>query len=328
MDTRTIRLRVFCSPKGGVGKSTLAVACAKLLAESKRTCVLIDADLTGTSLADGLRLRAPHVALNQDGIPDLFAAPTGDFLSRADTVRLRNERKWRVGSEQLASPVFLNDILQHGTLTNECRIDALLWKHEEDDGVWYLPSSPFEKDIAIALGWIYREPPFTWLQRMMWLLEGMRAQIPTLSDVVIDLPPGLFGFAHEALVLLSHLRLDREFPSGFPAWHKQTGSWEALPFLVTTPDRNDVLLAYEYLYAHVEELRGLRLLLNRNEDTQISELRKDLRAHFPENMGAENITPYRIDRLRPLAEIFTSRNLRMSEDVRRLREYLQIEETA
>jgi Mrp family chromosome partitioning ATPase len=51
MPPRTIGLHVFCSAKGGVGKSTLAVAAAKLLADRGRTCVLVDADLTGTPSA-------------------------------------------------------------------------------------------------------------------------------------------------------------------------------------------------------------------------------------------------------------------------------------
>ena len=34
MTPRKITLHVFCSAKGGVGKSTLAVTCAKLLAET------------------------------------------------------------------------------------------------------------------------------------------------------------------------------------------------------------------------------------------------------------------------------------------------------
>ncbi len=98
----TIDLHVFASAKGGVGKSTLAVACAKLLAATPGCLpIVVDADMTGTSLADGLR-----------GLP----------------------------------PPFLNDALRPflESKTDELvnvRVDSLLWHHEEDDDVWYLPSS-------------------------------------------------------------------------------------------------------------------------------------------------------------------------------------------
>src|SRR5580698_1045668 len=93
MSGRVITLHVFCSAKGGVGKSTLAIACARLLAEASRTVVLIDADLTGTSLADGLCLCAPEVARRPDGRLDFDAAPTGRHLTREATVAQRNARR-------------------------------------------------------------------------------------------------------------------------------------------------------------------------------------------------------------------------------------------
>ena len=51
----------FHSVKGGVGKSTLSTRCALALARKRpeRRVYLVDLDLTGTSLADGLPLRAP-----------------------------------------------------------------------------------------------------------------------------------------------------------------------------------------------------------------------------------------------------------------------------
>jgi hypothetical protein len=249
MPARTITLHVFASAKGGVGKSTLAIACARLLGEQGRTCVLLDADFTGTSLADGLLICAPVVATKQDGALDFYAPSTRQFLSREETIRLRMRRKDSTPQEQFPAPPFLNDIFLHGDLKQECRIEALCWRHEDrSDRVLYLPSSPLGKDIGIALGWLFRDQVFTWLQRLTWLLDGMAAQLEALNDVVIDLPPGLHGFAHEVLVLLSYISRDREMPSGFPAWHEQRDklAWQARPFLVTTPDRNDVILALEY----------------------------------------------------------------------------------
>ena len=33
---------------------------------------------------------------------------------------------------------------------------------------------------------------------MTWLLDGMIDELPHLTDLVVDLPPGLFGFADES----------------------------------------------------------------------------------------------------------------------------------
>jgi len=241
MSDRVVTIHAFCSVKGGVGKSTLAVACAKLLAESGRKPVLIDADLTGTSLADGLRLCAPELATRQDGGADL-EAPTGRRLSRAETVAARRARADTPWTEIPPPPPFLNDILIHGhelalydeDLERECTVEPLLWRHEKDDGVAYLPSSPLRADVEIALGWLYRARQFTWIRRMTWLLEGMREQMSDLTDVVIDLPPGMFGFSHEVLALMApsgevtllHLAFHRDMKAGPPG---PAYSWLELP---------------------------------------------------------------------------------------------------
>ena len=88
-----LRIHAFCSVKGGVGKSTLAVACATRLARQGREVVLIDADLTGSSLADGLTLEAPLVTSDAAGAMDLTAPATGEFLSAVDSEHLRDERQ-------------------------------------------------------------------------------------------------------------------------------------------------------------------------------------------------------------------------------------------
>ncbi len=328
MSGRTITLHVFCSAKGGVGKSTLAVTTARLLANGGRTCVVLDADLTGTSLADGLRLCAPEVARLPDGNLDFDAAPTGRHLSRAETIAQRNARKGIEWEGRPPAPPFLNDILIYEKSDDsECKVEALLWRHEDpDDKVWYLPSSPFQVDVAIALGWLYREQPFTWLARLMWLLDGMSEQMTTLSDVVIDLPPGLFGFAHEALVLLSSLEFSTPFPSGFPIWNQGGVTWEGKPLLVSTSDRNDLILALEYMVGHRDKLPHLDIVLNRYASSRESELREVIREHFDETLGVEGLLPTkRIDELGPLREIFTKGSLRLNDDVRKLRRQLGLE---
>ncbi|WP_163869205.1 P-loop NTPase [Myxococcus eversor] len=328
MTGRTIALHVFASAKGGVGKSTLAIACAKLLSEEGRTCVLLDADFTGTSLADGLLLCAPLVA-SADGALDFYAPPTQRFLSREETIRLRMRRKDATLEEQFPAPPFLNDIFLHGDLKQECQIEALCWRHEDrDDRVLYLPSSPLGKDIGIALGWLFRDQAFTWLQRLTWLLEGMASQQAALTDVVIDLPPGLHGFAHEVLVLLSYISSGREMPTGFPAWHEQRDKlvWEARPFLITTPDRNDVILALEYYARHRKDLSELRVLLNRNVTTSIEQLRTDIRAYTEVEIGLDQVPLTVIGFLSPLSKVFQDRTLRLNPEVRALKKQLRVTE--
>jgi hypothetical protein len=330
MSERTITLHAFCSAKGGVGKSTLAIAAARLLAEGGRRVVVVDADLTGTSLSDGLRLCAPDVARLPDGHLDFDAAPTGRHLTREETVTLRNKRKDAGEWEgQPPAPPYLNDVLIYDKDEHEARVEALCWKHEDDDGVLYLPSAPFRQDISIALGWLHNEEPFTWLGRLMWLLDGMAEQMETLSDVVIDLPPGLFGFAHEALAMLSNLAKGTAFPSGFPAWNKGGGvTWEGNPLLITTLDHNDLIMALEYALKHVERLPRLQVTLNRYADGREPELRETIHKHFGEALKVESRIPpaARISELGPLREVFRAEAVRLNDDVRKLRAALRLPE--
>ena len=331
MSARTITLHAFCSAKGGVGKSTLAVACARLIAEGPAQVVLLDADLTGTSLADGLRLCAPDVARLPDGNLDFDARPTGRYLTRTQTLELRNKRKdagaWTV---RPPAPPYVNDLLVYENADGEeCQVEALVWRHEDPrDPVLYLPSSPFLTDISLALAWIYREPEFTWLQRLTWLVDGMLGQMPALTDVVIDLPPGLFGFAHETLALLSNLHRNEELPSGFPEWHKGDVAWKCNPLLVTTLDHNDILVALEYLIAQRSNLPHLRVVLNRYTHSQEPRLVEFIRARFGGALGAESVVPStrRISDLGPLRDIFIDEGLRLGGDVRRLHTALGLDE--
>ncbi|WP_437663268.1 P-loop NTPase [Sorangium sp. So ce1182] len=323
MEHRTITLHAFCSAKGGVGKSTLAVACARLLADSGRRCVLIDADLTGSSIADGLRLCAPE---RPGGPLDLGAPGTGRYLTRAETVQARNARKNVAWEETPPAPPFFNDILRYGNEDSaECCIEGLLWKHEDEDGVQYLPSSPLRKDVLTALGWLYYEEQFAWLQRLTWLLDGMRQQMPDLRDVVIDLPPGLFGFAHETLALLSSLRSRTPLPSGFPALNAGGTEWEGNPFLVTTQDRNDVVLALEYYLAHRDKLPHLTILLNRYTEGAAAGLSETIQEHFGAALGLDALLRWRVSEAATLREVFTSGRLRITEEARTLRAALQLE---
>ena len=275
--TRSIRFHAFCSAKGGVGKSTLAVMSASWLAEHDRSVVLLDVDLTGNSLADGLQLCAPEVALLHDGTMDLLAPPTGRYLSRVETVSLRDQRQWNAGSETVMPPPFLNDALTFpGTQDGrECRFDALLWQHETQPGMRVLPVSSLRRDVTVALGWLYREEHFRWARRFAWILYALAIQIEHLSDVVIDLPPGLFGFSQATLSILAVLSGSVATPRGFPPFSELGSRIEVNPFLVTTPDGNALVVSVEEYLRLRPQLGNLELVVNRAYDgvrTAVDEL--------------------------------------------------------
>jgi hypothetical protein len=265
---RNITLHVFCSVKGGVGKSTLATTCAKLLAARGRVPLLVDADLTGTSLADGLRLRAPKTALRSNGTVDVEAAAKGEFFTVEEVAQRRRER--RDGKITGLPPAYLNDALRpyldpDAEPRGPVRVDALFWRHELDDGVWYLPSSALRIDVEESVRWLGREA-FDWTDAMTSLLDLASYQWPELTDVVVDVPPGLYGFGQEMLALASAL-MREGLPEGYPDWTNGPVVWRAKAFLVTTPDKNDVLPVYEYLAQNIRKLLRVRVLLNRSTTT-------------------------------------------------------------
>jgi len=322
---RNITLHVFCSVKGGVGKSTLATTCAKLLAASGRVPLLVDADLTGTSLADGLHLCAPKTAVLPDGTVDVGAAATGEFFTEEEVARLRRAR--RDSKVTGLPPAYLNDALRpyleaNGEPSGTVRVDALFWRHLIDDGVWYLPSSALRNDVRESVHWLGREA-FDWTGAMTSLFDLASYQWPELTDVVVDVPPGLFGFGQEMLALASTLNR-AGLPEGYPDWKNGPVVWRAKAFLVTTPDRNDVLPVYEYLAQNITKLRGVRVLMNKSTTTL--PLPREI---IGPTLGAQ-IDEKRIARvaLQPatLGRVFMDGDLRMDEDVSLLERIFVLEE--
>lgn len=326
MTEANVTIHAFCSAKGGVGKSTLAIACAKVLASMGRQSVLLDADLTGTSLGDGLLLLAPNVTLNGKR-PNLEEAPKGTFFSRSETIDCRNRRRNDPNAAQL--PVYLNDILTYPVdPDHECRIDGLLWQNESHDGVLYIPSSPLPRDVAIALGWLYNEDQFAWVQRMAWLFAGLVERRAGVTDIVIDLPPGLYGFAHQLLTLMSYLAQKKELPNGFPL----LTNWRVNPMLITTMDRNDILLALEYRLAHITALPNLRILLNRYSEGRWDDIESAVKEHFEKSVtwsGAnELMTKLRADHVDEIAqfrEVFQKGAMRVDSHLTELKSLFRLE---
>lgn len=333
--SRRVTLRVLCSIKGGVGKSTLAVASAKLIAERGGVPLLIDADMTGTSLADGLLLRAPKVAQHKDGALDLDAPPTGERYSSRETERLRNARKNAPVSERALPPAYLNDALDYQSATpgQECRIEGMLWAHERADGVLYLPSSPLKQDIAQSLGWMYGQDPFRWVCRLTWVLDALLARVPQLTDVVVDLPPGVWegGFSHELLAFASMLSRREPLPEGYPDWEQAGITWDVAPLLVMTPDWNDMLPALEYFAANSAVLPTLRLLVNRMGAESPQQLRERVRRRLDPalaNLGLEEQLAHVDELARSLGQVFRTGDLPLDSDARSLSNSLNLEKTS
>jgi hypothetical protein len=304
--------------KGGVGKSTLATTCAKLLAASGRVPLIVDADLTGTSLADGLRLCAPKTALRPDGTVDVEAAPSGEFFARGEVVRLRRLRRDTREKKGLP-PAYLNDALRPYLESKleyegEVRVDALFWRHEIDDGVWYLPSSALRHDMEESIGW-FSLKVFDWMGAMTVLLDTVSYQWPELTDVVIDVPPGLFGFGQEMLAMASMIMRDG-LPGGYPDWKTGPIVWNAKAFLVTTPDVDDMLPVYEYVAQHITKLPEARILVNKS--TAVPPLPEEIIGPM---LGAQ-IDANRIEQVpflpATLGRIFVDGNLSVDDNVHRL----------
>ncbi len=277
---RSLHLHAFCSMKGGVGKSTLAVASATRLAQQGRRVILIDADMTGSSLSDGLLLRAPVVAVNSNGFMDLTAPATGEFLSLEETVRRRDERQRAQKDRVQVPPPYFNDALICPRIDGrECNLDALLWRHDEIPSLRVLPASPLRADVAVAVGWLYREEHFVWATRLCQLLFSLVEQQTDLSDVVFDLPPGLFGFAQAALTMMALLGGEGPLPETLPRFVEAGVQIRLNPFLVTTPDRNALVVSVEEYLRLAPHLPALELLVNRSYEGLYGVLR-DLEQRF------------------------------------------------
>ncbi|CAN91075.1 hypothetical protein predicted by Glimmer/Critica [Sorangium cellulosum So ce56] len=334
MSRRTIHLHTFCSVKGGVGKSTLAIVCAKLLDRPGRVPVLVDCDLTGTSIADGLRLRAPAVTLLDDGSIDLEALPTGELLTVEETRARRAQRRdalrreGQTWKDRPHPPPYLNDPLNYAFLTKRpARVDALLWRHERDkDGVLYLPSSSTHDDVIQSVEWFFGQP-FDWARSLAWTLDGLAQQMPALTDVVVDLPPGIWGFPHEALVLVSTLLREEPMPDDYPPWHAGPIQWEPNPFLVTSRDPNDILPALEYVARQRARVPTLKPVVNRDTEG-LNALRSMARARVGPLLEATGLheTLERVGEMSGLARLFWDGDVRVDEVPPEVRKTLRLEE--
>lgn len=289
MSQRVIQLHLFCSVKGGVGKSTLATAAAKLLVHLGRKPAFLDCDLSGTSIADGLDLCAPEVPLVEGRkFVDLLTEPTGRYLSLDDTREKRRERKVYKAEDGPRkdypyAPAYFNDALRYADVVRKRtddwpkapRTDALLWRHKKNDGVLYLPSSSVLEDVQGSMGW-FLENPYDFAYALMVTIDSLIEHRQDVTDIVLDLPPGLYGFPHEALMIATNLQLNEQFAEGFPQWVGGPIQWQLNPFMVTSQDPNDFIPALEYVLRNREELPSMIAIVNKRKKP-LNDIKADAR---------------------------------------------------
>jgi len=314
----TKAVHAFCSAKGGVGKTALAVGAAKTLAEQGGSCLLIDADLTGTSLADGLDLRAPVVRSDDGERLDLESEPSGRHHSVPQTRALRRKRALDGNIGEPTHLPYFNDVVgflpQEGS--TDCRLRPLLWRGEPSErGVLYLPSSPLRRDVGQALSWLYRPDQSAWQRRLAWILWAVQEQLDEVTDVVVDLPPGLFGFAESTLGICAHIASGIPLPEGSPELVTDPPSWHARAYLVMTQDRNDWLAALGAFPKLYRQLPTLAPVMNRVTVAH-GDLQARIRAELPP-LGLEDRLRFVQHDERGLGRLFLDGDLPLTDDIRR-----------
>lgn len=264
-----VRAWVFAAVKGGVGKTTLANAVALHRARSGGRVLVLELDLLGTSVCDALQLRAPQRRVLGEGQIDLVEAGAHPFLTLDQTWSAMSARM-RTQLRPAGVP-FLNDAVVHDFqgFTDDVWLPGLAWCREPDDRICWLPTSPSPHDMRVAAGWLRHSDPAPMITRLVRLVEMAPVMDPHLTDLVFDLPPGLYGFADLLLGALAQV-----------AAAGRTANWDVRRLLVTTPDRQDLLsTARAWLDLQAESERFIPVL-NRATEHQ----RRDCEALLLERM--------------------------------------------
>ncbi|MEW6349716.1 MAG: P-loop NTPase [Thermodesulfobacteriota bacterium] len=221
------RLITIHSQKGGVGKTMIALYLARKFAQQVdggqgvRT-VLLDADLTGTSLAEALPLRAPKIT--ETGFHEFHE--TRDLL-REISQEPGSQLPW--SNPEGNRVQFLNDLLfcdpiRYGNLMDNSDFNKpsgfnkrqLLWKiadpREDDQGgnelglLRVIPSSAMPRHIDRCIPYVYKEAATGFLENRLaqivislWTEDwGMGKPFDV---IVIDTPPVIKGISRAVLEL-------------------------------------------------------------------------------------------------------------------------------
>ncbi len=275
-----LRCFSFHSVKGGVGKSTLSTFVAYGLARQGRDVVLIDLDLTGTSLSDVLALEAPRWA--EDAI-DLRSSPGAGFFDRATTLERIRERDPREAM-RLQVP-FLNDFLLWSdpdwSTEHDVVPGALSWRVKGGPGnLAVIPSSALPADLERIIPVIFDEEHAAFLEARIEVL--LDALMPAQGErvVVIDTPPTIPGLSRSVMSLALRLGSepkralaeDEYIPERLRA---NPVSWQI--GMVVSRDRQDLRAAERWLeLVEGADDRLFKLIVNRVPSGEVEQIRAEL----------------------------------------------------
>ena len=300
MNQRLIKIHAFCSSKGGVGKSTLAVASAYALANEGSNPVVIDLDLTGSSLADGRELEAPNFHLDENGRFDVTSIPSGRLDAQATRRRRAIRAKHHSGSPYISLP-YSNDAL---LARAETRVQHWLWIDARLPGVRFLPASSIRADVERSTRMLVEMPGPEWCGALLLTLRELVGGDATVTDIVLDLPPGTWGFAHAALAAI------RALQQAGQESNEDTIRWLANPILVSSSDTNALVPSLEYVAAHRgRQEPDVLVVVNRSDESP-----EVVRIRVREKLGAI-LAPLGLDELlvfvderKALRELFRGRS--------------------
>ncbi|KKL97070.1 hypothetical protein LCGC14_1838160 [marine sediment metagenome] len=223
-DGAAFRLYTLHSQKGGVGKTSLAIAIAGIEALlNGRKVLLLDADMTGTCVADALG-RQDHRESSYRYLNDMLLASPDDFLNLTRPGRAKTTRgRWAkhilsqsVGS--LAKPTF--DVIASNPWLQQVRR--------------IIPSLAQECHLHHYAGR---------LQDLLLTAKDLGYEV-----VIIDLPPGMFGLSLAAFGVAADGLLEEEALD--EAKKDASPKIECFPIAVTTTDAVD----YKALFPTVLQL--------------------------------------------------------------------------
>jgi len=330
--TATLSCYSFHSVKGGVGKSTLSTLTACALAHEHPTAhvVLVDMDLTGTSLADVLPLEAPSWEdVGPDEPINLLKNPVR-FLNRDDSrACIRQRGLLPIGSKDVVGVPFLNDYLLFAPKVwdevHDISPHAISWRLVDGpENLVVYPSSALPRDLVRALPVIYDEEHAAFLEgRLEHLLSAILKKHEEVF-VVFDTPPTIPGLSHSILNMAFRLGGQEKISlaeDGIIAeqLEKATVDWNVR--IVATQDMQDIRAAARWLGLVSDKHRTLvRLILNR-----ASSGRQQREAHYRDALHDPSTTEreIEIETVEELSPILT--NPIWIEEQKSLREIFQSE---
>ncbi len=232
------------SQKGGVGKTSVAIAIAGFAwILHRKKALIVDADLTGTSLADlpNWSRKAPCRYFN-----DLILAKPPAFARYTSIPSVSSRSKSR---SQMAE--FYHEVPDHG-------------------GIHYMPASPVLDDVLRIVPLISQENLLHFFRDR--LEDIIRTAVgDDFGVIIIDHPPGLFGLSTASLDIVLKTEKNR---AGVLA-----DSIDGHALLLTSPDPADYRALVPSLWRILEkhEVRDLGSL---NIDVILNEARHGSRERF------------------------------------------------